>query len=1251
MLITNPSLVLTFTQDGTEKTTKSIELDSIKMQEVLLNDDLSCSSNSVQLSIIPDDSGIITNILHADRDIRAVLMDESDTVFTGYISDSYTWRISVSGEEVFSITLEDVGSRLLNRTWSDEDGLYIREKFSDLVAKIRQKAGNAFAVLYDSSVTQAIKDSILLNKIDSGVTLQTILDQVCFELGLVYWFNEDGNLVIKAIDIEANPAYDIYSQGGAYNLYSEERSGIELVKKARQYTQSKVRYDVIEDSMTEVPIFKMADKLELPAGHWWDGADHDNANEPVYELTLDEFFDAGKTYYTKSGNVYTPATVTPGDIVPDNTYYEYANLAGTVDVTDLDKGKDILYIYPATVKPGIPASADPIEPSTMSNTSYPVSPQPGDTIYVAAPTGFANSRWALRQHGNTDKLDVLVDNTGSATRVYYDAFQAGARIIRKTSTASVFKAAKGLTANSEVQYTYDAKWIHDRNTALRLATLTNNWYLYCGAQYTFYLKDNIPLGSIVNIHENVFSNLDLKLILTSRTYTMNGLHPGLYTYTAFAIADFSLTTVTAAVAAQPQTFVPTYDVNNALFDLNLSNNLYRRNSRKSSKQRISVTVTIQGYAQTSATVTADNGSFDPDTSVQVVTLSAGQTATLYVPYDNDYDVITLTAILNSNTDVTRVIGAVNETAEWQYLGALPTPPIPATFNYDKFAIGDHFLCTADSADYKAGNAYAWTGEEWWEASTGIIGPDGSPLGEDFYATVITNCLNDAVDANLPGTTQLGSWMQKLAANEIITNTLMAKELIMRNTGVLRSAQYTENENFPTSGYKLTSADGTLKAMNAFLRDVNIKCTDSQNAILLQTQRYQAGASNIGVRRNWSARWCIDDLNSTLATDSQTPCTYNGASKYLYKPSTTVYTYGYRYLISTSSFQSGGWGSSGDSVYTFPVDGYYYIHAPRDQYVNPGLNLWSSTGKLYEPYGGDMLYDLGYMSAGSQVLVHDATSYRVYLYNADWKTELSNRNSETFSFPGGSWAGVTQGFRASVFTGYNYIPEIWVSPGSAMERSVTTSNFDSSQNLNMYALSESIAGWGEGFYMCASGSTVTVGSSTLTVSNIGISSAGVTFTDANYNSVQVSLPVVGDSVAETGWAKNLNGTINLTAQRSAILTRDVLPSNTNQCWLGDSNNAWYQVVSYGFNSLSSREKKRDVEDFDRNATDIINGTKVVSFHYKDDTENKPRVGFIAEDTDKLLSTPTQDQFDLNNSVGLLLKAVQELSARIDRLEQR
>lgn len=46
------------------------------------------------------------------------------------------------------------------------------------------------------------------------------------------------------------------------------------------------------------------------------------AANPVYLLTEDTTFQSGKTYYTLSGGTYTAATVTVGNAVTANTYYE-----------------------------------------------------------------------------------------------------------------------------------------------------------------------------------------------------------------------------------------------------------------------------------------------------------------------------------------------------------------------------------------------------------------------------------------------------------------------------------------------------------------------------------------------------------------------------------------------------------------------------------------------------------------------------------------------------------------------------------------------------------------------------------------------------------------------------------------------------------------------------------------------------------------------------------------------------------------
>jgi len=60
---------------------------------------------------------------------------------------------------------------------------------------------------------------------------------------------------------------------------------------------------------------------------------------------------------------------------------------------------------------------------------------------------------------------------------------------------------------------------------------------------------------------------------------------------------------------------------------------------------------------------------------------------------------------------------------------------------------------------------------------------------------------------------------------------------------------------------------------------------------------------------------------------------------------------------------------------------------------------------------------------------------------------------------------------------------------------------------------------------------------------------------------------------------------------------------------------------------------------------------VIFNYKDDKEKVPHIGFIAEDTPVELSTPKKNAMDVPSTVGVLIKAVQQLEARIKELESK
>ena len=94
----------------------------------------------------------------------------------------------------------------------------------------------------------------------------------------------------------------------------------------------------------------------------------------------------------------------------------------------------------------------------------------------------------------------------------------------------------------------------------------------------------------------------------------------------------------------------------------------------------------------------------------------------------------------------------------------------------------------------------------------------------------------------------------------------------------------------------------------------------------------------------------------------------------------------------------------------------------------------------------------------------------------------------------------------------------------------------------------------------------------------------------------------------------------------------------------------QLVATGFFQASSRTLKTNISPFTRSALDIIRDVTVVSFNYKTDVINK-HIGFIAEDTPEELSTRNKNVMDSNNTIGVLLKAIQELESKVKELEAK
>ena len=79
----------------------------------------------------------------------------------------------------------------------------------------------------------------------------------------------------------------------------------------------------------------------------------------------------------------------------------------------------------------------------------------------------------------------------------------------------------------------------------------------------------------------------------------------------------------------------------------------------------------------------------------------------------------------------------------------------------------------------------------------------------------------------------------------------------------------------------------------------------------------------------------------------------------------------------------------------------------------------------------------------------------------------------------------------------------------------------------------------------------------------------------------------------------------------------------------------------FNATSLRASKENIIPFTQSALSVFDTVSICSYNFIDDPDKNYKLGFIADDTHEYLSTKNHNQMDITNTIGLLIKAVQEL----------
>jgi hypothetical protein len=124
-----------------------------------------------------------------------------------------------------------------------------------------------------------------------------------------------------------------------------------------------------------------------------------------------------------------------------------------------------------------------------------------------------------------------------------------------------------------------------------------------------------------------------------------------------------------------------------------------------------------------------------------------------------------------------------------------------------------------------------------------------------------------------------------------------------------------------------------------------------------------------------------------------------------------------------------------------------------------------------------------------------------------------------------------------------------------------------------------------------------------------------------------------------------GNLQTNANNQGLRTASNATFISNGNWISSGG-----VGSTNFFSTSTQMVKTNISPFSKSALDIIEDTDIVTFNFEfDGQDEQTHIGFIAEDTREELATSTHDRQNLVSTLGVVLKALQELDQKLKTLE--
>ena len=349
-----------------------------------------------------------------------------------------------------NLTIEDVGTRLLGKPFI-RSGYHL---FNCTASSAIQAICSASGVTVSASCPEITV--MITETVDSSKSCREILEQMLYEVGYVYYFNNLGQFMVWRIDCTSTEGAPVLDGD---DLYVVNGKAISLSKKIRQYRSAKVSfselgmaYDVlVYRNMTGRDDSHPYCNFVIEAGGHFDGTEI---------FTEVEWSEAQVDSYRESALV----------------------MACNADSeTETIGGCEIIAV--SDVRAVIQSSGAP-------------------SCSILG----AGGPWLQIDVHNSDSDDV------SVTRL--DAY---ASVIYEKSTSMVRTGEVSASDSSDNVLSEELSFIHTKEDAQRHANLLAQYHRCCNSRYSFHSSMDLEPGAIVKIMDNQFSGLSVFVLIYGKT--------------------------------------------------------------------------------------------------------------------------------------------------------------------------------------------------------------------------------------------------------------------------------------------------------------------------------------------------------------------------------------------------------------------------------------------------------------------------------------------------------------------------------------------------------------------------------------------------------------------------------------------------------------------------------------------------------------------------------------------------------------